>query len=364
MVALCVVVALVAGVLGAVLVRWLWPPPTQAATNGGESSTTQAATSATAPETGTGTAAGAAPIECDTVTLADKVLPSVVTINVTSSGNARSNGSGEVVRDDGYILTNDHVISAGVDGGSFSVLFSGGQTMDATVVGRAIGLDLAVLKVNADKPLPVIAIGSSAVPIGLPVVALGSPLGLDGSVSRGIVSALGRDVTLPAAGGTTALIPDGIQTDAAINPGNSGGPLVDCDGAMIGVNTAIATIGGGSNGIGFAIPSDLASAVADQLISTGKFAMPSFGLSVVPISGTIAQRFGLPAGLFVRAITPGGGAEAAGLQEGDVITAIDGKDATDDTVLIRSALSHEVGDKVPVTYYRDGKSVDTTVTLT
>ncbi len=293
----------------------------------------------------------------------------MVTINVTN-GNSRSNGSGEVIKDDGYILTNDHVISPGVNGGSFSVLFAGGQTMDATVVGRATALDLAVLKVNPDKPLPVIAVASSAVPIGLPVVALGSPLGLDGSVTRGIVSALGRDVTLPADGGTTALISDGIQTDAAINPGNSGGPLVDCAGAMIGVNTAIALVpnasGGtssGSVGIGFAIPSDLAVAVADQLISKGSFTMPSFGLSVVPISGAVAERFGLPSGLFVRTVTPSGGAAAAGIEEGDVLTSVDGQAAGDESVLIRSALAHKVGDQVPVTYYRDGKSVDTTITL-
>lgn len=340
---LCVV-AVLAGLLGAVLTRWWWPSSTPAAT---ADSTT----------------------ECDAVALADRVLPSVVTINVTNAGS-RSNGTGEVIRDSGYILTNDHVIAPGVDGGSFSVLFSGGQSLPATVVGRAIPLDLAVLKVNAGKALPVITIGSSAVPIGLPVVALGSPLGLDGSVTRGIVSALGRDVTLPAAGGTTALISDGIQTDAAINPGNSGGPLVDCAGAMIGVNTAIATVpnasGGassGSVGIGFAIPSDLATAVADQLIGKGTFTMPSFGLAAVPVVAEIADRFGLPSGLYVRAVTPGGGAADAGILEGDVITSIDGRAATDESVLIRSALAHRVGDRVAVTYYRDGRTADASIVL-
>ena len=260
----------------------------------------------TTEPTGSAGPAESSATECDAVSLADKVLPSVVTINVTN-GNSRSNGSGEVIRADGYILTNDHVISPGVDGGTFQVQFANGQSLDATVVGRATALDLAVMKVVADKPLPVITIGSSAVPIGLPVVALGSPLGLAGSVTRGIVSALGREVTLPADAGTTALISDGIQTDAAINPGNSGGPLVDCAGEMIGVNTAIATVpnaaGGassGSVGIGFAIPSDLASAVADQLIANGTFTMPSFGLAVVPLSAAHRRTVRTP-GRAVRA---------------------------------------------------------------
>jgi putative serine protease PepD len=344
-VAVCVVVALLAAAAAAAITWWLVRPGTS--TSGTSTATT----------------------ECDAVALAEQVMPTVVTINVTNQ-NSRSNGTGEVIRSDGYILTNDHVIDPGVDGGSFSVVFSSGESLPATVVGRAIGLDLAVIKVGSPKPLPVIAIGSSAVPIGLPVVALGSPLGLEGSVTRGIVSALGRDIALPAAGGTTALISQGIQTDAAINPGNSGGPLVNCAGEMIGVNTAIATVpdvngspSSGSVGIGFAIPSDLASGVADQLIANGKYTLPSFGMSVVPVTREIAQQFGLPPGLYVLAVTPDGGAEAAGIKEGDVVTSVDGHAAFDETALIRSSLAHQVGDRVPVTYYRDGKSTDTTVTL-
>ena len=307
---------------------------------------------------------------CDAVSLANQVLPSVVTIRVSGGEGGQSNGSGEVVRSSGYILTNDHVIAPGADGGSFTVQFSAGQTMPATLVGRVTALDLAVIKVQPPEPLPVIAIGSSAVPIGLPVVALGAPLGLDSSVTKGIISALGRDVTLPAANGQTALISDGLQTDAAINPGNSGGPLVNCDGQMVGVNTAIATVpnaaGGassGSVGIGFAIPSDLASAVADQLIATGTFSMPRFGVAVVPMQPSIAAQFDLPAGLFVRDVVAGGGAEAAGLKIGDIITAVDGQSATNETVLIKVALAHRAGDQIPVTFYRAGASTTVSITL-
>ena len=165
-----------------------------------------------------------------------------------------------------------------------------------------------MLKVEPEEPLPTIEIGTAAVPIGLPVVALGAPLGLQGTVTKGIVSGLGREVTVPAGSGT-ALIHGGVQTDASINPGNSGGPLVGCDGRMIGVNTAIATVpssaGGGSVGsvgIGFAIPVELAIAVADELIAHGSYALPSFGMTVVPISRAAAAEFGLPVGLFVQSV--------------------------------------------------------------
>ncbi|GIM93102.1 S1C family serine protease [Paractinoplanes toevensis] len=213
---------------------------------------------------------------CPAATIAEQVLPSVVTLAVTN-GATSGNGSGEVIRDGGYILTNDHVIAPAGRGGRIDVLFSDGRTAPATIVGRAVQVDLAVVRVAAPEPLPLIAVGrSSTLRVGQPVVALGAPLGLSGTVTAGIVSALGRDIPVPADGGQTAVLPGAVQTDAAINPGNSGGPLVDCDGRLIGVNTAIATVpneagqgGGGSVGIGFAIPVDEAMVVADQLINRG-----------------------------------------------------------------------------------------------
>ena len=225
-----------------------------------------------------------------------------------------------------------------------------------------------MLKVDPEEPLPTIEIGTAAVPVGLPVVALGAPLGLQGTVTKGIVSGLGREVTVPAGSGT-ALIHGGVQTDASINPGNSGGPLVGCDGRMIGVNTAIATVpssaGGsvGSVGIGFAIPVELAIAVADELIAHGSYALPSFGMTVVPISRAAAAEFGLPVGLFVQSVDAGGAAEGAGIQQGDVITQVDGNASPDETALIRASLQHEIGDDVAVVRVRDGESSDVTVVL-
>lgn len=332
--------ALAGGVLGGLIVHWSTPEPV------------------------------AAPVvACDTVALADQVLPSVVTINVTGQ-SGRSNGTGEIVRADGYILTNDHVIAAGANGGSLSVLFSSGESLPATVVGRVVALDLAVVKVDSPDELPTIELAPASPVVGQPVVALGSPLGLEGSVTRGIVSALGREVRVPADGGGTALVTGAVQTDASINPGNSGGPLIDCDGRMVGVNTAIATVpnsagqsGGGSVGIGFAIPVDLASAVADELIETGEFALPSFGVDAAPITQAIAERYGLRAGLYVRSVTEGGPAAAAGITAGDVIVEVDGRVATTIDALTHATLDREVGDVVPVTYLRGGVPTAVEVTL-
>jgi putative serine protease PepD len=308
--------------------------------------------------------------ECPAISVANSVGPMVVTIHVTS-GSSASNGSGSVIRDDGYILTNDHVIASGAEGGSIDVLFSDGETNPAKVVGRTPALDLAVLKVDAGTKLPTIVIGSSeAVQVGQPVVALGAPLGLSGTVTRGIVSALGREITLPAAGGTVAQIPGAIQTDASINPGNSGGALVDCAGHLVGVNTAISTVpnaagqpGGGSVGIGFAIPIDLAQLVANQLIENGQFAPPYFGASTIPITAAVAKQFGAPAGLYVAAVSSGGPAANAGLMIGDVITEVDGKPATGPDSVYLATLTKKPGDQVRITYVRAGKSAQTTVTL-
>jgi putative serine protease PepD len=306
---------------------------------------------------------------CPATTVANAV-PSVVTFSVHAATSS-SNGTGGIIRNNGYILTNDHVISSAVPGGTIDALFTSGQTERATVVGRVITLDLAVVNVEVSKPLPTIALGhSDAVQVGQPVVALGAPLGLSGTVTSGIISALGRDVPLPAAGGKTARLPGALQTDASINPGNSGGPLVDCGGRMIGVNTAIATVpnsagqsGGGSVGIGFAIPVDLASVVADQLISNGRFSPPYLGMSTVPIPASAAHQFGVDAGLFVQDVSANGPAAKAGLQTGDVITHINHKKTSGPDDLVIATLRMNPGDKVSIDYVRDGKSMTTTLTL-
>jgi len=316
---------------------------------------------------GSGSGSGAA---CDARAVASTVLPSVVTIGVRGAQGSGS-GSGEVVRDSGYILTNDHVIASGAGGGRIDILFSDGTSRQATITGRSPQLDLAVLKVETTEPLPVITLGDSdGLEVGQPVVALGAPLGLDGSVTAGIISALGRDIVVPADGGLTARIPGGLQTDASINPGNSGGALVDCTGALVGVNTAIATVpnangdaGGGSVGIGFAIPTALATVVADQLIANGRFTPPATGISTVPITAAMASQVGVQPGLYVRALDQDGPGAKAGLAVGDVIVTIDGAPADHGDALVEATLTRRPGDPLTLGYVRDGVAGTATVTL-
>jgi putative serine protease PepD len=294
------------------------------------------------------------------------VLPSVVTVSANGATGAGT-GSGEVIRSDGYILTNNHVISQAVHGGNVEVLFSDGTSSPATITGRDIQTDLAVLHVDPPFDLPAIKIGSSgSVYVGQPVVALGAPLGLSGTVTSGIVSALDRMVNVPADNGATALLTGAIQTDASINPGNSGGALVSCGDQLVGVPTAGAALpgsSGGSIGLGFAIPVDFAMDIANELIQHGSVTHASFGLAAVPIPPAAAASAGTPEGLFVQAITPGGPAAGAGIQTGDVITKIDGQDATSSMQIESLTLTKSAGDTVDVTYWRDGRTTDVTITL-
>jgi putative serine protease PepD len=302
--------------------------------------------------------------------VADQVIPSVVTISAQGRGGGGT-GSGEVIRSDGYILTNNHVIAIAADGGSVEVLFSDGQTAPATITGRDPQTDLAVLKVDTSAKLKVIALGeSSSVKIGQPTVVIGAPLGLSGTVTSGIVSALDRTIEVPAENDTSALLVSAVQTDASINPGNSGGAMVNCAGQLIGVPTAGATVpspsgesSGGSIGLGFAIPVDLAKTISDEIIATGRVTHSFFGLATLPIPPAAAAQAGLPEGLYVRAVTPGGPSATAGLQVGDVITKINGEPATSNIQLQELTLTKKPGDTVPVEYTRDGKSATTTVTL-
>jgi putative serine protease PepD len=230
--------------------------------------------------------ASATPSACPVTSVADQVVPSVVTIAASGPGGSGT-GSGEVIRQGGYILTNNHVISIAASGGSVEVLFADGQTVPATITGRDPQTDLAVLKVQTSRQLKVISLGSSSsVKVGQPVVAIGAPLGLSGTVTSGIVSALDRTVQVPGENERSALLVSAVQTDASINPGNSGGALVNCEGQLVGVPTAGATVpnsGGGSIGLGFAIPVDLAKTIADEIIATGRVTHAFFGLQTVPI---------------------------------------------------------------------------------
>jgi putative serine protease PepD len=307
---------------------------------------------------------------CQVTTVADDVLPSVVTISA-SGRSGGGTGSGEVIKSDGYILTNNHVIAVAADGGKVEVMFATGTTLPATIVGRDVLTDLAVLKVTPPKNQKVIAMGTSAsLQVGQPVVALGAPLGLSGTVTSGIVSALDRTVEVPAENDSSALLVSAVQTDASINPGNSGGALVNCSGQLVGVPSAGATVpnpsGGsssGSVGLGFAIPIDLANTIANEIISTGRVTHAYFGLQSVPIPPAAAQEAGVSEGLFVAGTVPNGPSAMAGLRQGDVITKVDGEPATSNTQLQELTITKSPGDKVTMDYERDGKAASTTVTL-
>jgi putative serine protease PepD len=304
---------------------------------------------------------------CDSVHIASTVLPSVVTVSVRAASGESGVGSGEVIRADGYIVTNNHVISPAASGGSITVTFSDGTTEPAELTGRDPRSDLAVLKVDKRPGLrPIDFADSDHVVVGQPVVALGAPLGLSSTVTTGIVSALDRNVPVPSDGGQTTVLVGAIQTDAAINPGNSGGALVDCAGHLVGVNTAIATVpneagqaGGGSVGIGFAVPANLAGHVARQIIAGDPIGYAYFGLQAAPVTSQSGQTVGL----FVQAITSGGPADDAGLRVGDIITRLHGHAASDLSVLTALVTALSPGDRVEVEYVRDGDRHTTTLTL-
>jgi putative serine protease PepD len=347
---LAVVLAVVAGFLGGIFGARLFPAKSSAASSISSTASTDSV--------------------CGAVQIADKVLPAIVTISIENAG-ASGVGSGEIVRNSGYIVTNNHVISAAATGGTIEVRYSSGVSVPAKLVGRDPRSDLAVLKVTSSTPLPTVPFGNSEnLQVGQPVVALGSPLGLSGSVTSGIVSALGRTVPVPSDNGTTALLAGAIQTDAAINPGNSGGALVNCSGQLVGVNTAIATVpnesgqaGGGSVGIGFAVPVNLVGSITDQLISTGHASYPYFGVSVSPIPPAVAEKFGVTDGLFVQSVVQGGPMDKAGIKQGDVLLQVDGIPATSADVLTHVTILRKAGDTVPVKYSRDGTDHSANVTL-
>jgi putative serine protease PepD len=317
-----------------------------------------------------GNASASSAVGCPVTSVADHVLPSVVTIAATGAAGAGT-GSGEVIRSDGYILTNNHVIAVAADGGKVEVTFSDGTSVPATIVGRDVLTDLAVLKVAQSDNLKVIGLGSSdSVQVGQPVIAIGAPLGLSGTVTSGIVSAMDRTVEVPAEDDRSALLVSALQTDAAINPGNSGGALVNCSGDLVGVPTAGATVpnpaGGssaGSVGLGFAIPVNIAKTISDEIISTGRVSHSYFGVQTLPIPADAAAQAGLKGGLFVAGVVAGGPAAKAGLKQGDVITEIDGQTATTNVQLQELTLTKKPGDTVTIGYVRNGASGKATVTL-
>jgi putative serine protease PepD len=285
--------------------------------------------------------------------LAARVLPSVVSIETTSSDGGAT-GSGFVIDANGYLLTNNHVVANAL---TIKVMLNDGREFAARILGRDQSYDLAVLKIEATG-LKALQFGDSdKVQVGDPVIAIGSPLGLSGTVTQGIISAKDRPVTAGDSNSSTSFI-SALQTDAAINPGNSGGPLVDATGAVIGVNSAIASLGSnlgsqsGSIGLGFAIPINQARKTADQLIKDGKATYPVIGVAVdMGYSGG-----GALIAKSATAIMAGGPAAKAGLRAGDLITAIDGMKITTPEELIVEIRTHNVGDEVTITYIRGKQS--------
>ena len=295
--------------------------------------------------------------------IAQRVLPSVVSISTqTSTGSAT--GSGFVIESSGYILTNNHVVEGATGNNAITVTLNDGRSMSAKIVGTDSAYDLAVVKIAATN-LPALQFGDSdKIQVGDSVIAVGSPLGLSGTVTSGIISAKNRAVSAGGSSGESSFI-NALQTDAAINPGNSGGPLVDSTGAVIGVNSAIASLGSsiggqsGSIGLGFAIPINQARKTANQLIKTGKATYPIIGISLdLNYSQGGAKISNTPTG-----IHSGGPAEAAGLQAGDIITKFDGKAINGPDELVVAVRAKSVGDRVRLTYLRNGTSHEVTVTL-
>ncbi|OBH63806.1 S1C family serine protease [Mycobacterium sp. E2479] len=309
--------------------------------------------------------------------VATKVVPSVVMLE-TDIGRASEEGSGIVLSTDGLILTNNHVVAAaagapkgpgGLPGGppgapvppggpggpgsptpKTTVTFSDGRTAPFTVVGADPTSDIAVIRVQGVSGLTPISLGSSSdLHVGQPVVAIGSPLGLSGTVTTGIVSALNRPVSTTGESGNQNTVLDAIQTDAAINPGNSGGALVNMNGQLVGVNSAIATLGAdsadaqsGSIGLGFAIPVDQAKRIADELIASGKASHASLGVQVMNDKGTPGAK--------VVDVVSGGAAAAAGVPKNVVVTKVDDRPINSADALVAAVRSKAPGDKISLTF--------------
>ena len=311
--------------------------------------------------------------ELSTIELFKTTSPSVVHVTTVTRGldlNSfnvteipRGVGSGFIWNEDGYIVTNFHVIQGAAGA---KVTLADNTTLDANLVGYDDSKDLAVLKVTAPpEKLTPIPLGTSAdLQVGQKVFAIGSPFELDQTLTTGVIGGLGREIQSVSGRPIQGV----IQTDAAINPGNSGGPLLDSGGRLIGVNTAIASPSGVSVGIGFAVPVDTVRRVVPQLIRTGKVDRP--GLGIQPFGDHIVRRMGLE-GVLVQQVIPGSAGAKAGLRStnheenvlGDLIVSIEGHDIRNHDDLYRALDDRKIGDKVRVTVLRDGKQIELSVTL-
>ncbi|MFJ2276524.1 S1C family serine protease [Streptomyces sp. NPDC087866] len=356
LVAAVVVAALVAGGIGGALGYW-------AADNNDDSGSTTVAASANPQDLkrDPGTVAG----------VAAKALPSVVTIEAQGGDGEGGTGTGFVYDKEGHILTNNHVVASAADSGQLTATFSNGKKYDAEVVGRAQGYDVAVIKLkNPPKSLTPLPVGNSdQVAVGDSTIAIGAPFGLSNTVTTGIISAKNRPVASGDGTGGSNSYMSALQTDASINPGNSGGPLLSSGGAVIGINSAIQSAGSsgqsqaGSIGLGFAIPINQATTVARQLIKTGQPVYPVIGATVTmdeKSGGAVISDRGTGG---TEAVTKDGPAAKAGLRAGDVITKFNDTPVDSGPTLIGEIWTHKPGDRVTLTYERDGKSATAEVTL-
>lgn len=323
-----------------------------------------------------------APADASEITaVAATAMPSVVTIEVAGAQGAGS-GSGVIISSDGHVMTNAHVVSSGSQEPAVRVTTSDGGLLGAEVVGRDILSDIAVLKLEGDGPFPVMSIGDSdELNVGDETIAIGAPLGLPGTVTSGIVSAINRSITVGASSapgeedgqfdfdlpggvsiGQTISLPV-IQTDASINPGNSGGALLNTSGDLIGVNVAIASTGGqgsGSIGLGFAIPSNFALRVANELIQSGTASHGLLGALVTDASSVASATV---TGAYIDSVTPGGAADRAGIRAGDVVTRFNGLPVTNRIDLTAQVRVLPGGSEATLTYVRAGNSYTVEVTL-
>ncbi|WP_435218139.1 trypsin-like peptidase domain-containing protein [Streptomyces sp. bgisy034] len=306
--------------------------------------------------------------------IAARALPSVVTLHV-SGREAQGTGTGFVLDDRGHILTNNHVVEPAGDDGEISVTFHSGDTAKATVVGRDGGYDLAVVEVKGVSGLEPLPLGNSDnVRVGDPVVAIGAPFDLAGTVTSGIISAKERPITAggESGDGSDVSYVDALQTDAPINPGNSGGPLLDARARVVGINSAIRSAGTGSDldgaqagsiGLGFAIPVNQAKRVAEELINTGRATHPVIGVTLDMDYAGDGARVGTKGSDGGSAVTGGGPGDKAGIEPGDVITEVDGQRVHSGEELIVKTRAHRPGDRLKLTLKRDGKEVTISLTL-
>ncbi|MET8946232.1 trypsin-like peptidase domain-containing protein [Streptomyces sp. NPDC004542] len=306
--------------------------------------------------------------------IAARALPSVVTLHV-KGGDEQDTGTGFVLDTRGHILTNNHVVRPAAADGDITVTFSGGATAKARIVGRDTGYDLAVVQVGGVRGLTPLPLGNSDnVRVGDPVVAIGAPFDLAGTVTSGIISATERPITAGGeqGDGSDVSYVDALQTDAPINPGNSGGPLLDSRARVVGINSAIRSADSGSDsgdgqagsiGLGFAIPVNQARRVAEELINTGRATHPVIGVTLDMDYTGDGARIGTKGGDGGPAVTAGGPGDRAGLKPGDVVTEVDGRAVHSGDELIIRTRAHRPGDRLRLTVRRDGRTREVSLVL-